>query len=135
MSEPLSDRSPLSDVLSTLGIHQHLCVIYETPEQLFAVTVPFLKNGLERGEKCLYIADENTATSILDAMRGEGVDIDRPVKQGMLAVVNKGGEYLRKGYFDPDEMIHYLAGNVRGAKEAGYPAFRFAGEMCRSLCS
>ena len=133
MSEPLSDRSQLSNVLRTVEIHQHLCVIYETREQQLAVTVPFLKIGLERGEKCLYVADENTATSILDAMRGEGVDIDEPVKKGMLAVVNKGREYLRKGYFDPDEMIHYLAGNVRVAKGAGYPAFRFAGEMTWAL--
>src|ERR1700692_4920399 len=103
MSEPLSDPSQLSNVLRALEIHQHLCVIYETREQQLAVTVPFLKIGLERGDKCLYVADENTATSILDAMQSEGVDTDAAVKKGMLAVVNKGREYLRKGYFDPDE--------------------------------
>ena len=133
MSEPLSDKASFSEVLGTLEVHQHLCVIYETQAQQFAVTVPFLKIGLERGEKCLYVADENTAVSILGAMRIQGVDVDAPVEKGMLTVANKGLEYLRKGYFDPDEMIRFLAENVREAKAAGYSAFRVAGEMTWAL--
>jgi PAS domain S-box-containing protein len=133
MSEPLSVSSQLSQVLSTLGIHEHICVIYDTREQQIAVTIPFLRIGFERGEKCLYVADENSAANILDAMRGQGVDPDAPAKKGMFAVANKEGQYLRKGHFDPDEMIQYLAGNVREAKGAGYPAFRFAGEMTWAL--
>src|SRR6202030_1157719 len=93
----------------------------------------FLSIGLARGEKCLYVADENTAASILDAMRGQDVDVDVPVEKGMLAIANKEREYLRKGYFDPDEMIRYLAENVREAKAAGFPAFRVAGEMTWAL--
>jgi PAS domain S-box-containing protein len=133
MNEPLPDRPRLSEVLSTLAVHEHVCSIHDTREQQFAVTVPFLKIGLERGEKCLYVADTNTAASILDAMRGQGVDVDATVEKGMLAVADKGQEYLRKGYFDPDETIRYLAGNVREAKAAGYPAFRVAGEMTWAL--
>src|SRR6266849_8960872 len=113
MNEPRPDRSGLSEVLKEISVHEHLCVIYETREQQFTVAVPFLSLGLARGEKCLYVADENTAAGILDAMRGQGVDVDTPVEKGMLAVSNKEREYLRKGYFDPDEMILYLAGNVR----------------------
>ena len=123
MNEPPPDRSGLSEVLREISIHEHLCVIYETREQQVAVAVPFLRIGLARGEKCLYVADENTVASILGAMRGQGLDIDTPLEKGMLAVANKGREYLRKGHFDPDEMILYLAGNVREAKAAGFPAF------------
>jgi len=133
MNEPPPDRSGLSEVLKKISVHEHLCVIYETREQQVGVAVPFLRIGLARGEKCLYVADENTASSILDAMREQGVDVDTPVEKGMLAVSNKEREYLRNGHFDPDEMILYLAGNVREAKAAGFPAFRFAGEMTWAL--
>ena len=133
MNEPPPDRSGVPEVLKEISVHEHLCAIYETREQQFALAVPFLRIGLVRGEKCLYVADENTAASILDAMRGQGVDVDTPVEKGMLKVANKEREYLRKGYFDPDEMILYLAGNVREAKAAGFPVFRFAGEMTWAL--
>jgi PAS domain-containing protein len=133
MNEPPPDRSGLSEALKEISVHEHLCVIYETREQQFAVAIPFLRFGLDRGEMCLYVADENTATSILDTMRGQGVDVDALVQKGMLKVADKGQDYLRKGHFDPDEMILYLAGNVREAKAAEFPALRFAGEMTWAL--
>ena len=133
MNGPLPDRSRLLDVLNELTVHEHLCVIYDSPEQQSAVVFPFLGIGLDRGEMCLYVADENTATSILDSMREQGVDIDALVQKGMLKVADKGQEYLRKGHFDPDEMILYLAEYVSEAKAAGFPAFRFAGEMTWAL--
>jgi len=133
MNGPLPDRSRLLEVLEELSVHEHLCVIYDTAEQQRAVVFPFLEIGLDRGEMCLYVADENTATSILDTMRERGVDVDAIVQKGMLKVADKGQEYLRNGRFDPDEMIVYLAGNVREAKAAGFPAFRFAGEMTWAL--
>ncbi len=133
MNEPPPDRSDLSEVLKEISVHEHLCVIYETREQQFALAVPFLETGLARGEKCVYVADENTTASILDAMRDQGVDVDRPVEKGMLAVANKKREYLRKGHFDPNEMILYLARIVTEVKAAGFPAYRFAGEMTWAL--
>jgi PAS domain S-box-containing protein len=110
-------------------------VIYETREQQSAVAVPFLRIGLERGEKCLYVADENTTANLLDAMRAESVDVDAAVEKGMLTITGKDQAYLRGDNFDPEEMITYWAGNVGEAKAAGYPALRFAGEMTWALGS
>jgi chemotaxis family two-component system sensor kinase Cph1 len=133
MSAPLPDRSRLSEVLRTLPIHEHLCVIYDTREQQSAVAVPFLSLGLERGEKCMYVADENTTSDILEDMRAQGIEVDAAVEKGMLAMAGIGQAYLKRGYFDPDELITYWAGNVGEAKAAGYPALRFAGEMTWAL--
>jgi two-component system, NarL family, sensor kinase len=128
MSDPLPDSPQLSEVLKSLSIHEHLCVIYETRDQQSAETVPFLSVGLERGEKCLYVAEENTIANTLEALRTYGVEIDMAVEKGMLKLESEGHAYLKKGYFDPDETIRYWARNVREAKAAGFPALRFAGE-------
>lgn len=129
MSEPLPGELPLSEVLGTLSVHDHICVVYETPEQQSGTAVPFVKMGLERGEKCLYLADKNTATTLLNTMRAESVDVDAAFGKGMLSIADYYRVSLKKGYFDPDEMIRYLAGNVREAKAAGFSALRFAGDM------
>ena len=133
MNEPLPDRSRLLEVLRTLAVHHHLCVIYETREQLSAVAVPFLRIGLERGERCLYVADESTTANILAAMRAQGVGVDAVVEQGILKFANERQAYLKKGYFDPDETIRFWAENVGEAKAAGFPALRFAGETSWAL--
>lgn len=133
MSEPLPDRPQLSEILKALAIHQHLCVIYETLDQQYSVAVPFLKIGLDRGEKCFYVADEDTTASILKAMRAQDVEVDAAIEKGMLTMAVKGQTYMKRGYFDPIEMITYWEGNVSEAKAAGYPAVRFAGEMTWAL--
>ena len=38
--------------------------------------LPFLRAGLERRERCLYIADENTTAAVLNALREAGTDVD-----------------------------------------------------------
>jgi two-component system, chemotaxis family, sensor kinase Cph1 len=60
VSDAQTDHSRLAELAANLGLHQHLCLIYETPEEQFAAALPYLRTGLERGEKCLYVGDENS---------------------------------------------------------------------------
>lgn len=39
----------LTEAIGRLQVHDHLCLIYETREEQFAATVPFIRLGLERG--------------------------------------------------------------------------------------
>jgi hypothetical protein len=133
MHETLPRELQVSEVLRTLAVHDHLCLIYETPRQLLDSAVPFFLIGLDRGEKCLYVADENTISALLDGVQAEGIDVDAVAEKGLLTVANKEQTYLRKGYFDPDEMIHYWAGKVEEAKARGFSALRFAAEASWAL--
>ncbi|HKB92323.1 MAG TPA: MEDS domain-containing protein, partial [Opitutaceae bacterium] len=54
------DRPRLLDVLGQIGLHDHVCVIYESPEEQLALPIPSIRMGLERGEKCFYAADKKT---------------------------------------------------------------------------
>ncbi|MHB1190545.1 MAG: MEDS domain-containing protein [Armatimonadota bacterium] len=119
----------LLSALEQLTVHAHLCLIYETREEQFAAVVPFMKIGLEHGEQCVYIADENTAAAVLEAMRAGGIDTESAIASGALAVVSKRDAYLREGYFDPDHMIDFLKESTDAAKAAGYSALRATGEM------
>ncbi|MHC4861543.1 MAG: MEDS domain-containing protein, partial [Planctomycetota bacterium] len=52
----------------------HLCCLYGTDEEHRAVLTPFLRQGLERGEKVVYIVDERAAEKILGYLRADGLD-------------------------------------------------------------
>ena len=125
----LSDQSALHHSLQALAAHDHLCLIYETRAEQFAAVVPFIRIGLERGERCIYIVDDNTAQAVLTALRAGGVDTDAALASGALIIAAKQDAYLKRGYFDPDWMIQFLAQATAEARAAGYAALRATGEM------
>lgn len=112
-----------------LGFHDHLCLIYESPEEQFAAIVPFVRLGLERGEKCVYVADDNTSAEVLEQMKRGGVDVARVLETGALSVITKKEAYLKRGYFDPDWMIWFLKEATDAAKAEGFTGLRVTGEM------
>ena len=63
----------LLTALEELAPRDHLCSIYETSEEHLAVAIPFIRIGLDRGEKCIYIADNGTEGAVREAMSAEGI--------------------------------------------------------------
>lgn len=115
--------------LNTIALHDHLCLLYNNTEEQLASAIPFIRIGLERHEKCVYIVDENTTETVLDAMRAQGIDIGMVLQDGSLTITSKHDTYLRNGYFDPDEMIQFLANATMQAEREGYSGLRVTGEM------
>jgi len=126
MSYDRSDGPDLAVLVSRLALHQHLCLIYATQEEQFSAAIPFLKIGLERGEKCLYVADAKTTAALTNAVRADGIDVDVAIRQGTFTITNG---YPLPGNFVPDRMVNFLAESVKAAKSAGYSALRVIGEM------
>ncbi|WP_306054663.1 MEDS domain-containing protein [Natronococcus wangiae] len=108
--------------------YDHLALIYESQAEQFATVIPYLERGLERGERCVYIADENDTEAILSALRDADVDADAALESGALTMHTAQDSYLRNGAFDPDEMIAFLEDAIEEAAEQ-YEGLRIAGEM------
>src|SRR5580704_15939714 len=102
VSEVKPDLSRLAELAGGLGVHEHQCLIYQTREEQFAAALPFLRSGLARRERCLYIADENSAADVLGALREGGIDVDGYIRSRALIVAGKQETYLKHGRFEPD---------------------------------
>jgi len=111
----------------------HLCCIYKTAEDHRALLTSFIREGLERGEKVLYIVDVSTADQVLKYLRDDGVEIGLYVKRGELEILTVDETYMREGVFDPDGMIALLKHEMDRALGKGYPALRVSGEMTWAL--
>jgi len=127
------NRARLAAALRRLDKHDHLCIIYETRDEQFASVLPFIRIGLERGEKCVYIADENSAAEVLTAMKQDGIDVESAVDSGALTMAAKEDAYLQQGLFDPDWMIRFLKEVTNSVKTAGFSGLRIMGEMTWAL--
>ncbi|MBU0702384.1 MAG: MEDS domain-containing protein, partial [Chloroflexi bacterium] len=119
--------------IADLGPGDHLCCIYETEEEHRAVLTPFLREGLERGEKVVYIVDACTAETILGYLQDSGLDVKPYLVRGQLAILTRDDTYVREGVFDPDGMIALLRAEMERALAEGYPALRITGEMTWAL--
>ncbi len=123
----------LVEAIGKLGVHDHLCLIYETQAEQFAAVIPYMKLGLERGEKCLYVVDDNTAATVINSMKAAGIEVESAIEAGKLIIVSKQEAYLKRGYFDPDWMIDFLQRATDEAKATGFSALRITGEMTWTL--
>jgi signal transduction histidine kinase len=123
-----AQTTPLVTALEQLGPHDHFCSIYESPEEHYAVAIPFIRIGLDRGEKCIYIADDGTVDDVRQAMQFEGIDVDRATTSKALVLATKEQAYLEHGSFHPDWMYTFWKEATQLALSEGFSALRATGE-------
>lgn len=126
-----SDKLP--DLIKELKPHDHLCLIYESRDEWLETIVPFILSGLERGEKCIYVVDANTADEMRMIFQETGLDLDKIESSGQFSIIHERDAYTREGFFDPDLMIALLIEETEKALAEGYSALRVTGEMSWAL--
>jgi PAS domain S-box-containing protein len=105
----------------------HLCCVYKTAEERRVMLTAFIRQGLERGEKTLFIKDAPTDERILDYLQAEGLEVKAFLASGQLNLLTVDEAYLRDGVFDPDRMIAMLQAETDRALAEGYAALRVTG--------
>jgi hypothetical protein len=58
--------------LARLGRDAYARSIHENQKEHFAIAIPYIQVDLQRGEKCLYIADGCAKQAVRDGMNGHG---------------------------------------------------------------
>ena len=49
---------------STLGKYRHICAFFHTRDEEYRVLLPFIKQGIDRGEKAFHIVDPKQRAAI-----------------------------------------------------------------------
>jgi len=123
----------MHQLMENLCAGDHAALFYKSRAEQFAAIVPFMAIGLKRGERCLYIADDNSVAMVINELEKGGVDVDGAQKSGALTISTKQHTYLRHGIFEPSKMTDDLCDEVKESLRLGYTAFRAAGEMTWAL--
>lgn len=107
----------------------HVCMLYTTREEQMAAALEYIRGGLSRGERCLYVVGEHTIDEFRQGLRDGGIDVDREEARGALVLITKHEGHLSGGYFNPDKMISMLHTAVKDALDAGFAGLCAAGDM------
>lgn len=120
-------------MINQIELGDHVAFFYRTKAEQLKTVIPFIAIGLERNEKCLYIAEDHTPAEICGHLQAFGVDVREAQKTGALSVVTKHETYLRHGAFQPHKMIGELREAVQSALDAGFTGLRASGELSWAL--
>ena len=119
--------------IADLTAGDHVCCIYATDDEHRQVVTSFLRHGLERHEKALYVIDARSVETIAGYLRAENMEVERLIASGQLLFLSKDESYLKDGCFDPDRMIAMLSAEMAATERAGFAALRITVEMTWAL--
>ncbi|GAA1807847.1 hypothetical protein GCM10009835_28590 [Planosporangium flavigriseum] len=111
----------------------HLCLPFSSDDEQREVLTTYIVDGLARGERVIYYADQTGPDVIGSWLADSGIEVNRVVDEGHLEIRSVDDGYLFGGRFEPDVVITTLWVEVRQARDAGYPGLRISGEMTSEL--
>ncbi len=119
----MSIDTAASDVGFALG--DHVCGFYYGEEERDSLLLPFLREGLARGEKCIAVVDSMATDEVVTRLEAAPQSAS-----GQLELYDSDGTYLRTGTFDAELMISFWEERARALNaENEYPSARLLGEM------
>jgi hypothetical protein len=121
----------LPGVSFTPGLH--ICAFYRGAEQRDELLLPYLREGLAAGDKCICVTDDPAAGGAVRALAAE-FGVDTTSASAQLQPMDSGSTYLSGGCFAIEKMIGFWDRSMSEAVDRdGFAFVRAAGEMTWAL--
>jgi len=125
MNEMSFDKEdPIRFAGSELGTHPHVCGFFRNPEEEYYLLLPFVKEGIERGEKAFHIVDPAERQAHLRQLGLAGIDAASVQEKGQLELQDWNEFYFPDGRFDETRTLAQWTAVLDGAVQKGYPRTR-----------
>jgi DNA-binding CsgD family transcriptional regulator len=106
----------------------HICVFYQTKEDLLDTAVSYFEAGLKNNELCVWaISDPTTEIDAKNALRLAVPDLDRHLAAGRIELLRGTEWYLKGDQFDLKRITGGWSEKLRGALARGYDGLRISG--------
>jgi chemotaxis family two-component system sensor kinase Cph1 len=113
--------------LLSLSPGGHAALIYETFNEQKQAVLPFIREGLERGEQCVYVCNEQSDDEWCEELQAYGVDVAAEREKGSL-IVGLGARWQRTGDLSSIARAGQAWGMIEEAL-AAHTGIRFAVDM------
>ena len=107
----------------------HVCTLFSSREEQVNAAIDYIRGGLARGERCLYVCGEQTPDEFRAGLRNADIDTHAEEKRGALILITKREGHLKGGSFKASRMIDMLTRAVADALKAGFAGLCAAGDM------
>jgi hypothetical protein len=114
---------------STLERSRHVCAFFHTPDEEYQVLLPFIVEGIQRGERAFHIVDPTMRDDHARRLTTAGIDVAAAERRGQLEVRVWAEAYLREGHFDQDAMLALIQEVLEEGPRRGFPLTRLVAHM------
>jgi hypothetical protein len=126
---PVKKSRPIRLAGSTLDSRAHICAFFNNPDEEYEVLIPFIKDGLELGEKAVHTVDPSRRGEHLRRLASAGVDIEAACRDGNFELRDWTNTHLRDGECNLSNTLALFQQVVKDAREDGFPLIRFVTHM------
>ena len=109
---------------SELGGYRHVCAFFNSPQEEYATLLPFVRDGLERGERAYHVLPARYRQEHLDQLRSAGIDVRAAQQRRQLEVATPEEVYLRNGRFSKEAMLEVIQEALKAGPTLGFPLTR-----------
>lgn len=124
----MKSEQPIRLAGASLSSQHHICAFFNTPEEEYRLLIPFIREGLDRGEKAFHIIDPIRYDDHFRRLADAGIDTEAANNRGQLEVRKWEEAYLRGGHFDQNAMLVLIEEVLRKDRER-FPLTRLIGHM------
>jgi hypothetical protein len=119
---------PIPFAGSHLDEVRHVCAFFNSEDEEYRVLLPFIKDGIECGDKAVHVVNPDQRHNHLRRLTGAGIDVDAAIRRGQFELRTNTEAYLQNGRFDPDRMLQVFEQLASGNAAGGFPLSRI---VCR----
>lgn len=106
----------------------HICIFYETKDDLLETAAGYFEAGLARNEFCVWAISEPIAEADAEAaLRGVIPDLKEQIAAGRMEILQGSEWYLRGDEFDLQRITGGWNEKLRGALARGFDGMRVSG--------
>ena len=121
--------APISLAGSQLRETRHVCAFFNNDEEEYRVLLPFIKDGLESGDKAVHVLNPEQHQDHLRRLTAAGIDPSVALRNGQLELRTNTEVYLPDGRFDQDRMLEVFEQLASGNAAGGFPLSRICCRM------
>jgi hypothetical protein len=115
---------PIPFAGSKLGGYRHVCAFFSSPQEEYATLLPFVRDGLERGERAYHVLPARYRQEHIDQLHSAGIDVMAAQQSRQLEVATPEEVYLRGGRFSKEAMLEVIQEALKAGPKLGFPLTR-----------
>ena len=112
-----------------LGSRAHICAFFDNTDDEFDVLLPFVREGLDLGEKACHTVNPQHRLEHLNRLSSAGIDHQALHRSGQFELRDWDDTKLSEPRFDGPRTLSIFDGIARVGRSRGFPLTRFITHM------
>ncbi len=120
---------PIHFAGAPLTRYRHVCAFFRNRDEEYRVLLPFIMEGIERGEKAFHVVNPKRRRSHLERLESYGIRVGETQQTGQLEVRNWEDATLSDGHFDQHRMLGLIEQVLAKNKSGAFGLTRWVADM------